>query len=81
MTRVGSYLEKTNASAQAWSFASQNFANVANNSASQIYSIQNTAGIRLESVWLRVEAPILYDYGSPIIYGGVFQNGTITWMN
>ncbi len=55
MTKLGTYLETNGASSQVWNAASANFANVANNASSTIYSIQSAAGVRLESVWATVE--------------------------
>ena len=78
MTRVGVYLEKTNAPYSAWQAASANFANVAVNASSSIYSIQNAAGIRLQSIWATVEYPVLQ--GKEIIYGIVQQGGVIKFM-
>lgn len=75
MTRTGIYLEKINAPYEAWQAASANFANVANNSSSAVYSIQNAAGINLQSTWATIEYPLLR--GKDIIYGVVTQSGTI----
>ncbi len=77
MTRLGSYLETIDASYSAWQAASSNFANVATNINSAIYSIQNVAGVNLQSTWATIEYPILS--GQNIVYG-VAQNGTITIM-
>lgn len=78
MTRVGIYLEKTNAPYSAWQAASANFANVAVNASPNIYSVQNAAGIRLQSIWATVEYPVLQ--GKEIAYGVVQQNGIIKFM-
>jgi hypothetical protein len=59
MTRLGQYLEQTNASIEAWVSASSNFANVANNAASYIYSVQNAAGVKINSIWATIEYPLL----------------------
>ena len=55
MTKLGSTLEQSGASDAVWRAASSNFANVANNSSSAIYSVQNAAGIRIQSIWSTVE--------------------------
>ena len=67
MTRLGTYLEAIDASRPVWRAASANFANVANNASSAIYSIQSSAGVKLQSIWATVE----YGYVSArdIIYG------------
>ena len=75
MTKLGSTLEQSGASDAVWRAASSNFANVANNSSSAIYSVQNAAGIRIQSIWSTVEYPMLN--GREIIYGVAFQNGSI----
>ena len=59
MTRLGQHLMQTDAGSSAWNAASQNFANVANNVASTIYSVQNAGGIRLQSVWATIEYPLI----------------------
>ena len=59
MTQLGKYLEQTEASISAWNIASQNFANVASNAASAIYSVQNAAGVRLQSTWATIEYPLV----------------------
>jgi len=56
MTRLGSYLEKINAGSDLWRAASANFAN---QSSGVVYSIQNSIGVRLQSVWATVEYGIL----------------------
>ena len=52
MTRLGQYLEKIDASIQMWRAASANFANSANGT---VYSVQNAAGVRIQSIWATVE--------------------------
>ncbi len=78
MTRVGSYLEQINAQYSAWQAASSNFANVASNSSSAIYSIQNASGVGIQSIWATIEYPLLQ--GKDIIYGVVSQSGIIQIM-
>jgi hypothetical protein len=78
MTRVGSYLEQINAPYSAWQAASSNFANVASNSSSAIYSIQNASGVGIQSIWATIEYPLLQ--GKDIIYGVVSQSGLIQIM-
>ena len=78
MTRVGSYLEQIDAPYSAWKAASSNFANVASNSSSTIYSIQNAAGIKIQSIWATIEYKLLQ--GKDIIYGVVSQDGLIQIM-
>ena len=78
MTRLGKALEQSGASNTVWNAASSNFANVANNSSSAIYSIQNAAGVRIQSIWSTVEYPLMK--GKDIIYGVVSQNGSIQIM-
>ena len=69
MTRFSLYFAKI-----VWKAASSNFANAASNSSNAIYSIQNVAGVSLNSTWAKVEYPLLH--GRDIIYGIVFQNGS-----
>lgn len=78
MTKLGQHLEKIEAPIEMWKAASTNFANVANNASSSIYSIQNTAGVGLRSIWATVEYPLLSS--RDIIYGVASQNGIITIM-
>ena len=78
MTRLGQHLEKIQAPIESWKAASTNFANVANNASSSIYSIQNSDGVGLRSIWATVEYPLLSSRN--IIYGAASQNGTITIM-
>ena len=59
MTRLGQYLEQTPFNRDAWSAASQNFANVANNAASTIHVVHNAAGVKLQSMWATIEYPLL----------------------
>jgi hypothetical protein len=73
MTRLGQYLERTNASIELWKAASTNFANVANSSRSLIYSVQNASGIRISSIWATVEYPLLR--AKDIIYEVVTKGG------
>ncbi len=75
MTRLGTYLEQIDASYSAWQAASLNFANVASNSSSTIFSIQNIAGVGLQSIWATIEYPILQDMN--ILYGVVLESGSI----
>ena len=77
-TQLGMYLEQINASYSAWKAASLNFANVATNASSSIYSIQNAAGVGLQSTWAQVEYTILK--GKDIIYGVVSEGGSIQIM-
>ena len=56
MTKLGQHLEKVNASMKMWSAASANFANSASGI---VYSVQNSAGIRIQSIWATIEYPIL----------------------
>lgn len=78
MTRLGQHLKKINASIDMWKVASSNFANIANQTLSFIYCIQNSAGVGLKSIWATIEYPILST--NSIIYGIVNQNGTIQMM-
>lgn len=78
MTRLGTYLESIDASYQAWQAASLNFANVAKSSGCAIYSIQNAAGVTLQSTWATIEYQVLKT--CDIIYGVVMQNGSIQIM-
>ena len=78
MTRVGTYLEQIDAPYSAWQVASSNFANVASNSSGAIYSIQNAAGIGLQSTWATIEYHLL-QYRD-IIYSVVSQSGTIQFL-
>lgn len=78
MTRLGTYLEQIDAQYSAWQAASSNFANVASNSSSAIYSIQNAAGVGLQSTWATIEYPLLQ--GRDIIYGVASQSGSIQIM-
>ncbi len=78
MTRLGTYLEQIDAPYSAWQAASSNFANVASNSSSAIYSIQNAAGVGLQSAWATIEYPLLQ--GRDIIYGVASQSGSIQIM-
>ena len=78
MTRLGTYLEQIDAPYSAWQAASSNFANVASNSSSAIYSIQNAAGVGLQSTWATIEYPLLQ--GRDIIYGVASQSGSIQIM-
>lgn len=59
MTRLGMFLEQSNAPYAAWKAASSNFANVASNLSSTIYSIQNVSGVGLQSIWATIEYPLL----------------------
>jgi len=79
MTRLGMYLERIGANRSAWSAASSNFANVANASNSAIYSIQNSEGVRIGSIWATVEYPILK--ASEIIYGVVQKSGSVQFVS
>ena len=78
MTRLGTYLEQTDASYSVWQAASENFANVASNSSEAIYSIQNVTGVSLQSTWATIEYPLLQ--GKDIIYGVASQGGSIQIM-
>lgn len=78
MTQLGQHLEKINASYQTWHAASANFANVASNSSSALYSIQNAAGVGIQSIWGTIEYPFLR--GCDIAYGIVSQSGAIQIM-
>ena len=78
MTRLGTYLEQIDAPYSVWQAASSNFANVASNSSSAIYSIQNAAGVGLQSTWATIEYPLLQ--GRDIIYGVASQSGSIQIM-
>ena len=78
MTRVGAYLEQIDAPYSAWQAASSNFANVASNSSSAIYSIQNASGVGVQSIWATIEYQLLQ--GEEIIYGVVSQSGIIHIM-
>ena len=78
MTRLGTYLEQIDAPYSAWQAASSNFANVASDSSSAIYSIQNAAGVGLQSTWATIEYPLLQ--GRDIIYGVASQSGSIQIM-
>ena len=75
MTRLGRYLEQTNAPYPAWQAASSNFANVATNSSPSIYSIQNITGVGLQSTWATIEYPLLQS--RDIVFGVASQNGSI----
>lgn len=59
MTKLGQYLEQTNASINAWAAASRNYANVASNVAPCVYSVQNAAGVRISSIWATIEYPLV----------------------
>ena len=59
MTRLGTYLESIEAASPTWRAASANFANVANNASRTIYCIQNSAGIRIQSIWATIEYGIV----------------------
>lgn len=78
MTRLGRHLEQITASSTAWKAASLNFANVASCTGTTIYSVQNTAGIRINSIWTTIEYPLLH--GQSIIYRLVSQDGSIQIM-
>jgi len=78
MTRLGTYLEQIDAPYSVWQAASSNFANVASNSSSAICSIQNAAGVSLQSTWATIEYPLLQ--GRDIIYGVASQSGSIQIM-
>ena len=78
MTKLEQYLEKTKAPIEMWKAASTNFANVANNAGSCVYSIQNSAGVGLRSIWATVEYPLLSSRN--IIYGIASQSGAINIM-
>ena len=78
MTRLGARLEQMDVPFSAWQAASANFANVATNTSPLVYSIQNAAGINIQSVWATVEYPILQS--SNIIYSMVTQDGAIVFM-
>lgn len=52
--------------------------NVASNSGCAIYSIQNAAGVSLQSTWSTIEYPLLQ--GRDIIYGIASQGGSIQIM-
>ena len=75
MTQLGTYLEQIDANYSTWQAASLNFANVARNSHSIVYSIQNIAGVWIQSTWATIEYPLLT--GIDIIYGIASQNGYI----
>ena len=78
MTQLGAYLEQIDAPYSAWQAASLNFANVASSLSGAIYSIQNAAGVGLQSVWATIEYPLLQ--GKEIIYGIASQSGSIQIM-
>ena len=78
MTRVGTYLEQIDAPYSAWQAASSNFANVASNSSNAIYSIQSTLGVGLQSIWAKIEYPLLQC--SEIIYGCVSKSGLLQFV-
>lgn len=77
MTKLGQHLEKIKAPIDMWYTASANFANVASNSACEIYSIQNAAGVKITSAWATIEYPLLAMRN--IIYG-VATTDTIHFM-
>ena len=78
MTGLGQYLERIEASYSAWQAASMNFANVARNGGSAIFSIQNASGVGLRSIWATIEYPLLQ--GCDIIYGIASKSGAIQIM-
>lgn len=53
--------------------------NVASNSSNAIYSVQNSSGVRIQSIWATIEYPLLQ--GKEIIYGVVSQSGLIQIMS
>ena len=67
MTRLGTYLETLTVSRQVWQAASANFANVASNACSSIYSIQSSAGVKIQSTWATIEYGFVC--ARSIIYG------------
>ena len=79
MTKLGQYLESINANRDLWKAASANFANVARNTRGTIYSIQNSAGVSIDSIWATVEYDLLRN--SHINYGCVMSDGTIQFMS
>ena len=78
MTRLGMYLEQIDAPYPAWQAASSNFANIASNASSSIYSIQNVDGIKIQSIWATIEYPLLQ--GRDIAYGVVSHDGAVQIM-
>lgn len=82
MTRLGRYLEQlpqnNPVTRDLWIAASRNFANQATRI---VYSVQNSTGIRIESIWATVEYRILQNSGviESIKYG-VLQNGIVEWL-
>jgi len=59
--------------------ASTNFAIVASNACSSVYSIQSAAGVNLSSMWGTVEYALLQDCQG--IYGVLLENGLIRMMS
>lgn len=78
MTRTGQYLESLNPPIEVWRSASANFANAANSSGCQLYSIQNYHGIGINSTWATVEYPLLSS--NDITYGIAYTDGSILIM-
>ena len=78
MIRLGQYINKVDPYSPMWRPVSANFANVASRSGSAIYSIQNAAGVRIQSTWATIEYPFLQ--GCSIIYGMVSQGGIMQIM-
>ena len=78
MTRTGQYLESLNPPIEVWRSASANFANAANSSGCQLYSIQNYNGIGINSTWATVEYPLLAS--NDITYGIAYTDGSILMM-
>ena len=78
MTRLGQYLQASNAPISMWKAASANFANVASNIGNSVYSIQSASGVRLGSIWATVEYPLLSNVS--INYGVVMADGVIRMM-
>ena len=70
MTRLGQVLTSIEAKESAWNAASANFANIARGVA---YSLQNSAGVRIASVWATVEFPILIQSNVQIVFQTFYQ--------
>ena len=79
MTRVGQFLEKTNASIESWKAASLNFANQASG---KVISVQNSAGIKLESVWATIEYNTLVNNPkvTEIVFSIINRNGVLNYI-
>lgn len=80
MTRVGQYLERTNAPMEQWKAASSCFARVASITNTQVYSVQSCTGVKITSVWATVEYPLLSLSNKTINYCVVMQDGIIKFL-